>query len=55
MYSVEYRSCPVCRTKLSELMERRENKVRWKVYECPNCGSEVWVDPFKRIYQRVRG
>ena len=52
MYSDEYRSCPVCRNKLSELMSRVENGVKWKVYECKNCGSEIWVNPFKRLLKR---
>jgi uncharacterized protein with PIN domain len=49
MYEDKYRPCPVCKSKLSEFMRRQEGDVRWDVYECKNCGSEVWIDPFKRI------
>jgi len=44
-----YRPCPMCRAKLSPLMKHKEKGVDWDVYECPNCGTEVWVDPYKRL------
>ncbi len=46
-----YRSCPVCRGKLSRLMKRHENGYDWDVYQCPNCGSEVWIVPFKVLVE----
>jgi uncharacterized Zn finger protein len=52
VYNDLYRSCPVCRTKLSEMMERVEHKTKWLVYKCKNCGSEVWIDPFKDLRKR---
>ena len=50
----QYRVCPICRSKLSELMERVEHGVKWKVYECKNCGSEVWINPFKRLIESIK-
>ena len=52
MYGDKYRMCPLCRNKLSELMERKENGVNWEVYTCKTCGSEVWIDPFKELRLR---
>jgi ribosomal protein L37AE/L43A len=49
-----YRGCPVCRNNLSELMHKRENGKIWDVYECDNCGSEVWIVPFKRVLEGRR-
>ncbi len=49
-----YRSCPVCRGKLSRLMKRHENGFDWDVYQCPNCGSEVWILPFKVLVEGKR-
>ena len=54
MYSEDYRSCPIDRSRLSPLMDRKENNVKWNVYECKTCGSEVWIHPFKRLIQRIR-
>jgi len=41
-------------TKAGELMDKVENGIRWKVYECKNCGSEVWLYPFKRIIEMYK-
>lgn len=54
MYDKIYRPCPVCRAKLCELMKHKENGVNWDVFECPNCGSEVWIDPYKKLRQTYR-
>jgi len=47
-----YRGCPICRAKLSRLLDYKDNGRVWKMYECPNCGSEISVDPFKKIRAR---
>ena len=53
MYSDEpYRSCPVCRSKLNKLMNYDEGKKKWKVYQCPNCGSEIYLDEFKLLKEK---
>jgi uncharacterized protein with PIN domain len=49
VFNKPYRGCPVCRSALSELYKKKEENVKWEVYECPNCGSEIWVDPFKKV------
>lgn len=65
MYGNPYRPCPMCRTQLqaiADLKEKRslisffnfrlrfgEVKPSWVGYECPNCGSEIWIDPFSRV------
>jgi DNA-directed RNA polymerase subunit RPC12/RpoP len=54
VFNKPYRGCPVCRSGLSELMKRKENGQDWEVYECSNCGSEVWVVPFKRVREGIR-
>jgi DNA-directed RNA polymerase subunit RPC12/RpoP len=54
MQNDKYRACPICRSRLSELMDRVEHGVKWKVYECKNCGSEVWINPFKRLIESIK-
>ncbi len=52
MFTKLYRGCPICRSNLSELFKRHEHDHDWEVYQCSNCGSEVWVIPFKELLKR---
>jgi uncharacterized protein with PIN domain len=54
MFDKLFRPCPVCRTRLTELMKRKENNVDWVVYVCPNCGSEIWIDHYKNLRYRYK-
>lgn len=65
MYKEPYRPCPMCRTQLqatfdptakkqvieflSFRMKFGKVKPTWMGYTCPNCGSEVWIDPFAQV------
>lgn len=47
-----YRPCPMCRTQLEDLTKHGvfgDKYDGWKFYECPNCGSAVYIDPFLRV------
>ena len=48
-----YRRCPVCGTRLERHKNYganyQESGRTYEVHECPNCGSEVWIAPFRRI------
>jgi uncharacterized protein with PIN domain len=48
-FETPYRPCPICRTHLKPVVgpEYEKNDPPWKVYTCPNCGSEIWLCPFK--------
>jgi hypothetical protein len=35
-------------------MQKEENGKMWDVYECSNCGSEVWIQPFKKVVEGKR-
>ena len=51
-----YRPCPICRTKLTLAREKFEDEgIRWNIYVCPNCGSDVWIDPFRRVREHKHG
>ena len=55
MYESAYRACPICRNKLTLTKEKFKNAgQQWDIYHCPNCGSEIWIVPFKRIRERAR-
>ena len=53
-YDNMLRPCPVCRARLMQIMKRRERNVDWVVYECPNCGSEVWIDHYKKLRHQYK-
>ena len=47
-----YRPCPICRNGLTVTMSKyKEQGHVWDVYECSNCGSEIWIIPFKRVVE----
>jgi uncharacterized Zn finger protein len=53
-----YRPCPMCRTQLEDYTQKvilDEGQGRWKCYECPNCGSAVFIDPFIRVKEGKMG
>ena len=56
MYDKEpYRPCPICRNGLKTLHERLKAEAsKWDVYGCSNCGSEIWVDPFKLVLEKAK-
>ena len=54
MFGKPYRGCPICRSNLSELFRRHEQDQDWEVYQCSNCGSEVWIIAFKELLLRGR-
>jgi hypothetical protein len=42
----------MCRTQLEDLTKHGvfgDKYDGWKFYECPNCGSAVYIDPFLRV------
>lgn len=54
MFEKPYRPCPMCRTNLKESEKQAQNEEgspKWVAYECPNCGSEVWIKPFARVIE----
>ncbi len=53
--SAPYRPCPVCRTNMKAKADMPTSTFEgqtWHIYECYNCTSEVWINPFKRIRQQ---
>ena len=57
MHDKAYRPCPICRTNLVEQpMSGRFKEAgrKWDIFDCPNCGSEIWIDPFKRVIERAK-
>jgi hypothetical protein len=58
MYEEPYRTCPICRNRLEpiKLLDyyKQDGQV-WRVYSCPTtCKSEVWVVPFKGLFEHKR-
>lgn len=65
MFENPYRPCPMCRTQLQVSFDPKAKKdwidfiafrmkfgkvtPTWVGYTCPNCGSEIWIDPFARM------
>lgn len=52
MHDTPYRSCPVCNKRMKFDAERQEAGYTWKVYDCSNCGTHVWIVPFKQLLDR---
>lgn len=53
-----YRPCPVCRTQLTKRDTPEKMKVEvptWYTYECMNCGSIVFIQPYANIKQVAKG
>ena len=64
MFENPYRPSPMCRTQLQKIaaqnferslinflnfrMKLGNVQPTWVGYECPNCGSEVWINPFAK-------
>ena len=50
-----YRPCCICRNNLQRLHQKLATEgSKWDVYGCSNCGSEIWIDPFKKVREKTK-
>ena len=50
MHEEPNRYCPICKYPLvptKGLDYRKENGQLFRVFDCPNCTTQIWVAPFK--------
>lgn len=47
----------MCRTQLEEIIRKvtTDENGDWKYYECPNCGTAIYLNPFYRVKEGKLG